>query len=143
MEKTESSDMKEGVYAYCRVSSDGQSLEHQRREVLDAVPRGLQKPAVLEEKASGANDDRPQYNKLKRLISAGRVQHLYVWALDRLGRTGKEMRAFIELCLEHKVNLVSVKEKVDFSAPFAPIVVACLTTMAQMERERISERTKA
>jgi len=135
--------MGQDTRVYARVSGDTQTLAQQLREILSALPRGLGKPKVMEEVASGKDNDRPVYSALKKDIKAGKVKHLYVWALDRLGRNAKEIRDFVDLCVEMKVSLVSVKEKLDLESPWRDVFVAILATMAEMERQRISERTKA
>jgi DNA invertase Pin-like site-specific DNA recombinase len=128
---------------YVRVSGDTQTLDQQRKEVLAEVPRGRGRPLLFEEVASGGDDSRPQYQKVKALIKSGQLKHLYCWSYDRLGRNGREIRAFVDLCWEHGCQLRTVKEQIDLSGPFAPVIVAIIATMAEMERNRIRERTRA
>jgi DNA invertase Pin-like site-specific DNA recombinase len=67
------------VYGYARVSTDGQSVDAQIRQLRDA---GAGK--VFREVASGAKTDRPQLRRLLSEIAAGDA--VMVTRLDRLAR---------------------------------------------------------
>jgi DNA invertase Pin-like site-specific DNA recombinase len=68
------------IYGYARVSTDGQSVESQVRQL-----RGAGAGKVFREVASGANTDRAQLRRLVALLTAGDV--LTVTRLDRLARS--------------------------------------------------------
>jgi DNA invertase Pin-like site-specific DNA recombinase len=75
--------------AYCRVSSKGQDLSSQRHAITqEAARRGDVITDWREEKRSGKKLARPVLDELRKDISAGRVQALYVFRLDRLTRSG-------------------------------------------------------
>src|ERR1700690_3680385 len=71
-------------YGYARVSTDGQSVEAQVRQLTKA---GCKK--VFRETASGAKTDRPQLRKALDQLDADDV--LMVTRLDRLARSTRDL----------------------------------------------------
>jgi Resolvase, N terminal domain len=72
------------VYGYARVSTDGQSVDTQVRQLRAA---GAAK--VFREVASGAKTDRPQLRRLLSEVGAGDV--MMVTRLDRLARSTRDL----------------------------------------------------
>jgi hypothetical protein len=72
------------IYGYARVSTDGQSVEAQVRQLAKA---GCSK--VFREVASGAKTDRAQLRKALDWLEAGDV--LMVTRLDRLARSTRDL----------------------------------------------------
>src|SRR6267143_5095439 len=74
----------------------------------------------------------------------GHFDVLAVWSLDRLGRS---MQANLQTVLELDrlgVQVISVKESfLDTSGPVRPLLIAIFGWLAQQERERLIERTRA
>jgi DNA invertase Pin-like site-specific DNA recombinase len=83
---------------YLRVSSDGQSLENQRPELLQlAKARGLDIAKVYEEKVSAAKA-RPAYEQMMLDAQRGKYKALLIWSLDRFGRSmSGNLAAVLEL----------------------------------------------
>src|SRR6201995_6176895 len=71
-------------YGYARVSTDGQSIEAQVRQLTKA---GCKK--VFREVASGAKTDRAQLRRLLDVLDAGDV--VMVTRLDRLARSTRDL----------------------------------------------------
>lgn len=130
---------------YIRVSSDGQSLDNQRPELVQlARARGLEITQIYEEKISAAAKDRPAYQRMMLDAHRGRWTTLVVWALDRFGRSmAGNLAAVLELD-RIGVQVVSVREQwLDTSGPVRSLLIAIFSWVAEQERLRISERTKA
>src|SRR5438034_11776299 len=72
------------VYGYARVSTDGQSVDVQIRQLREA---GAGK--VFREVASGAKTDRPQLRRLLGELADGDV--VMVTRLDRLARSTRDL----------------------------------------------------
>jgi DNA invertase Pin-like site-specific DNA recombinase len=72
------------IYGYARVSTDGQSVDAQVRQLTKA---GCKK--VFRETASGAKTDRAQLRKALGQLDAGDV--LTVTRLDRLARSTRDL----------------------------------------------------
>lgn len=78
--------MEGKVYGYARVSSKDQNLDRQ----LDAFEAfGVPKEAILADKASGKDFERPEYRRLVSTLKEGDV--LVVKSIDRLGRNYEEI----------------------------------------------------
>jgi DNA invertase Pin-like site-specific DNA recombinase len=128
---------------YLRVSTDRQTAENQIAEVRQlALARGYD-PVVYEEVESAAKA-RPVLDRMLADVRAGRVQAVAVWALDRLHRS---MTGAINTVLELDrlgVPVLSVREGwLDTSGPVRPLLVAIFGWVAEQERTRLIERTKA
>ena len=72
------------IYGYARVSTDGQSVDVQVRQLTEA---GCKK--VFREMASGAKPDRAQLRRLLDQLDAGDV--LMVTRVDRLARSTRDL----------------------------------------------------
>lgn len=66
---------------------------------------------------------------------------LLVTAIDRLGRSTRDVLAVAGDLRERGVSLRSLREGVDFSTPTGQLVLTVMAALAQMEREQILERT--
>ena len=72
------------IYGYARVSTDGQSVDAQVKQLRDA---GAEK--VFRETASGARSDRAQLRRVLDHLDKGDV--LMVTRLDRLARSTRDL----------------------------------------------------
>jgi DNA invertase Pin-like site-specific DNA recombinase len=128
---------------YVRVSTDRQTATNQLADVRElALARGYE-PVVFEEIESAAKA-RPVFDRMVADIRAGRFHALAVWALDRLHRS---MTGAVNTVLELDrlgVPVLSVREGwLDTSGPVRPLLVAIFGWVAEQERTRLIERTKA
>ena len=129
---------------YARVSSigDRQSTERQVKDLSEyAKYKDIEVRKVFEEYISDAkkNDERP-------VLCIG---ILLVSELSRLGRNAFEVLASVKELIDCGINLYIQKEQLilldDDGHPslFAPIMIATLSTCAQLERENISFRLQS
>lgn len=136
---------------YCRVSSisDRQSNERQVKDLQDyAAYAKMEVVKVFEEKISGAkkNAERPILQQALEFCKAERVDILLVSELSRLGRNSFEVLETIKHLVDAKINLYMQKEQMTLldgngePSIFAPIMLATLSTCAQLERENIKFR---
>jgi len=95
---------------------------------------------VVSKTASGAKA-RPMLRTLIEQLQKGDV--LIVAALDRLGRKTSDVLALIDDLEKRGVILKSDREGVDYGTPVGRLVTQILVSVAEMERNLISERTKA
>ena len=144
---------------YARVSSSG-SLEYRQntdRQVQDlkeyATYKGFELMEVFNEHISGAkkNSERPVLSeaieKCKELVEIGNNKViLLVSELSRVGRNAFEVLETIKSLVDNQINLYLQKEQMtlldDNGKPslFAPIMLATLSTCAQLERDNITFR---
>ena len=128
---------------YARVSSigDRQSTERQVKDLSEyAKYKGIEVCKVFEEHISGAkkNDERPVLCEAMEYCKA-----------NRMGRNAFEVLASVKELIDCGINLYIQKEQLtlldDEGSPslFAPIMIATLSTCAQLERDNISFRLQS
>jgi putative DNA-invertase from lambdoid prophage Rac len=129
---------------YLRVSTDRQSTENQRPEVEQlAAARGFDVVTTYEEQASAAKH-RPEHERMMRDAKRRKFDAMLVWSLDRLGRS---MIGNLQDVLELDrigVTVVSIRESwLDTGSPVRTLLVGIFSWIAEQERTRLIERTKA
>ena len=136
---------------YARVSSvgDRQNTERQVSDLSkDAAFANLTVSKIYEEHISGAkkNTDRPVLQEAIDYCITNKIGCLLVSELSRLGRNAFEVLDTVKLLIDHGINLYMQKEqftlldKAGKPTMFAPIMIATLSTCAQLERENIKFR---
>jgi len=136
---------------YARVSSigDRQNTDRQISDLLDYVGyQKLELCKIYEEHVSGAkkNVERPVLQQAIEFCKSNRVSILLVSELSRLGRNAFEVLATVKDLIDSGINLYMQKEQLTLldaegkPTMFAPIMIATLSTCAQLERENIKFR---
>jgi DNA invertase Pin-like site-specific DNA recombinase len=121
---------------YARVSTFDQNLNLQ----LDALKNsGCEQ--IFEEKISAVAKERPQLNNLFSKLRKG--DSVVVWKLDRLGRSLKDLIDLITKMKSLDVTFVSIQDGIDTSTATGRFTFNVFASLAEFEREIISERTKA
>jgi len=136
------------VVAYLRVSTEKQDLESQWMAIAEwAKSRGVAISERVEETESGAEDARPKFRELWERVRERRVGTIVVAELSRLSRRMRTLVDFLYDCVENDIIVVSVREGwLEESLQnklMRPIVVGMLSTLYELERTIISERTKS
>ena len=136
---------------YARVSSvgDRQNTDRQISDLLDYVEyQKLELCKIYEEHVSGAkkNVERPILQQAIEFCKINHVSILLVSELSRLGRNAFEVLATVKDLIDSGINLYMQKEQLTLldaegkPTMFAPIMIATLSTCAQLERENIKFR---
>ncbi|WP_370417627.1 recombinase family protein [Streptomyces sp. QH1-20] len=68
---------------------------------------------------------------------------LYVYKIDRIARSVKDLCALLDWCDEHGKSLVSIEEGFDLSTPWGRTVAKILAVLAEAELEAIKARVRA
>ena len=123
------------IIGYARVSTEDQHLEAQI-EALEAV--GAER--IWSEKISGAKTNRPELQALLDHLRPGDV--VMVTKYDRLSRSLQDLLTIVETVREKGAGFRSLAEDIDTTTPAGRLVFHVFASIAQFERERISERTK-
>jgi len=125
--------------AYYRVSTSDQSIEAQRVALMDGRQFDRE---FSDEGVSGAilAADRPGFAKLLEYIREGDTLHVY--AVDRLGRDAIDVQSTIRKLLDKGVA-VEVNGLGRIAKGVGELIIAVLAQVADMERQRIRERTTA
>ena len=92
---------------------------------------------------SGARTDRPDYQRLKADIAAGRVGSVCAYSLSRLGRSVRELLTFVDLCRERNVTIRTKVENIDTSTAMGTFTFTLFAAIAQLESELAKERGAA
>lgn len=131
------------IYAYLRVSSDKQSVDNQRYEILKyADAKKLSIDTWIEETVSGTKkvEQRKLGPYLNRMQGA---DLLIVSELSRLGRNLMEVMSILHTCMEKEIKVFTVKEKYELGNNINSKVLAfAFSLSADIERQLISQRTK-
>jgi DNA invertase Pin-like site-specific DNA recombinase/predicted nucleotidyltransferase len=123
------------TYGYARVSTDGQTLDHQV-EALKAS--GCEK--IFREKVSGARADRPQLQRLLAAIGGGDV--LIVSRLDRLARSTRDLLNILDTLASRGAAFRSLNDQwADTTTPHGRLMLTVLGGLAEFERALIIART--
>lgn len=136
---------------YARVSSvgDRQNTDRQISDLLDYVEyQKLELCKIYDEHVSGAkkNVERPVLQQAIEFCKANQISILLVSELSRLGRNAFEVLATVKDLIDSGINLYMQKEQLTLldkegqPTTFAPIMIATLSTCAQLERENIKFR---
>ena len=145
---------KQTAIIFVRCSSSGYQIGRQdtSRQVADlesyASYANLKVVKVFEEHMSGGkkNNERPV---LQEAIEYCKQQHIGFClcnSLDRLGRNAFEVLATVKELIDNGINLYMQKEQLTLLGEdgkptmFAPIMIATLSTCAQLERDSIAFR---
>lgn len=130
---------------YVRVSKRDQTLENQLPDIQRvAQARGLIVVETFSDKMSGAKASRPGMNAMMKAAHEGRFTAVIVWAVDRLGRDMGAVVRTVEELDRLGVQLISHQEPwLVLDGPVRPLLLAIFAWVAQMERQRITERTLA
>ncbi len=124
------------LVGYARVSTQDQNPAMQREALTEA---GCEK--VFEEKASGAQRDRPQLMAAIDYMREGDT--LVVWKLDRLARSLKQLIETVEMLEDRKIGFQSLTEAIDTTTSGGKLVFHIFAALAEFERGIIRERTMA
>lgn len=96
--------------------------------------------------ASGGNSNRPQFQEMLAEVRQRHIDLILVWALDRFSREGMtNTLSYIKQLNQYKCALKSLQESwLDTSQEgVSELLLAIFAWVAQQEKKRISERTKA
>lgn len=131
------------IYAYIRVSTDKQSVENQRFEILKyADAKKITITKWVEETISSRKQlsDRLLGQTLNELRSE---DMLIVSELSRLGRNLMEVMSILHTCMEREVKVHTIKENYELGNNINSKVLAfAFSLSAEIERQLISQRTK-
>jgi DNA invertase Pin-like site-specific DNA recombinase len=128
---------------YIRVSSVGQNVAGQRREIqrwLDGNNVPGDQTEWFIDTASGKDLERPAFERLQTAVFNGDVQAIVVWKLDRLSRNLRDgINTLADWC-DRGMRVVAVTQQIDFNGALGKMLAAVLLGVAEMERESIRER---
>lgn len=142
------------IAGYVRVSSqrqatEGDSLVAQKHEIEQEVEYRKRRENLevaslefyIDAGKSAKDQNRPQLQRLKRDIAAGKIDLVICFKLDRITRSLKDFVELWALFAEHNVNVSSLREKFDTTIPTGVAMIQLIMVFAQLERCMTAERT--
>lgn len=130
------------VFAYGRVSTNQQTAENQRLEIINA---GFQIDYwFADEGVSGkvSAKQRPQFALMMEKIRD--AETLVVSKLDRLGRDSIDVLQTVQSLADRNIKVIVLQlGNTDLSSPTGKLLLTMLVAVASMERDLLIERTQA
>jgi len=131
------------LLGYVRVSkSDGSQNLDLQKDALEAY--GVEKENIYSDYASGKLDDRPDLQACLKALRTGDT--LVVWKLDRLGRNLQHLISIVDELQNRNIGfkvLTGQGADIDTNTANGRLIFSIFASLAEYERELISERTKA
>jgi DNA invertase Pin-like site-specific DNA recombinase len=131
------------LIGYARVSKgDGSQLLDLQMDAL--IQAGVSSDRIYQDQASGRHDDRPGLRECLKALREGDV--LVIWKLDRLGRSLRHLINLVDGFIKQKIGfkvLAGQGAQIDVTTPNGKMIFGIFATLAEFERELISERTRA
>lgn len=123
------------LIGYARVSTDDQNLDAQ----LDAL-NGAGARRIFADRISGSKRQRPELDRMLDQLRDGDV--VMVTKYDRLARSLRDLLDIVQAIRDRGAGFRSLAEDIDTTTPAGRLVFHVFASIAQFERERISERTR-
>jgi DNA invertase Pin-like site-specific DNA recombinase len=135
------------VAMYVRVSTDGQTIANQERELAAVAERhGWGVLEVFRDQGvSGTRDEhqRPGFARLLQGVARKEFDIVAAWSVDRLGRSLQQLLAFLGELKAKGVDLYLHQQGLDTSTPAGRALFQMLGVFAEFERAMIVERVQA
>ena len=136
------------VYAYCRVSTSDQDANNQKLEILEhARKNNFKVDDFISIEVSSRKDKKTRrIDELMGNLQAGDT--LIVSELSRLGRSVGQLSTMVDELVSNKIKFVAIKEGISLNGNGkkdiqTTALVSCFSMLAEIERQLVSERTKA
>jgi DNA invertase Pin-like site-specific DNA recombinase len=132
---------------YLRVSTTDQDTERQERELRAvAASRGYDVVEVYRDNGisgSKGRDRRPAFDQLHKDAARHKFDMVMAWSVDRLGRSLKDLVAFLHEMLALNVELYLFQQALDTTTPSGRAMFQLLGVFAEFERAMIVERVNS
>jgi DNA invertase Pin-like site-specific DNA recombinase len=135
------------VALYLRVSTKGQTVENQRRELEAVAARsGWEVVATYKDAGiSGAKgrDKRPGLDRMMRDATRRQFDMIAAWSVDRLGRSLQDLAGTLSELHTLGIGLYLHQQALDTTTPAGKAMFQMMGVFAEFEREMIRERVNA
>jgi DNA invertase Pin-like site-specific DNA recombinase len=131
---------------YVRVSTDGQTVENQTRELRQiAERRGWEIVETYSDagvSGSKGRDKRPGLNQMLKDASRRKFDVAMAWAIDRLGRSLIDLLGTVQHLEACGVDLYLDQQAIDTTTPTGKLMFQITRAFAEFERSMIRQRVK-
>lgn len=138
------------VIGYIRVSTKEQaegknSLVKQKADIEKYFKENKisEYEILADEGYSAGSENRPSYKVILNMIELGQLTMLVFHKIDRINRTLIDYNKLMDKCIPKGIKLISVIDNINLDSATGRGISNVQMSFAQMEREQISERTKA
>lgn len=121
--------------AYIRVSTVEQN---EGRQIEGLKNYNIDKTFI--EKVSAKDTNRPQLKAMLEFAREGDT--IFILDFSRLARSTKDLLEIVEMLQHKKINLISVKEKLDTSTPTGKLMLTMIGAINEFERANLLERQR-
>jgi DNA invertase Pin-like site-specific DNA recombinase len=128
---------------YARVSSAEQDTTLQIRDLEAAGCERIYRDHGI----SGTRASRPELDRMLDRLSRG--DEVVVWKLDRLGRNTRNLLELLDTFKARGIKFRSLRDGIttdpdtDLGGAMAQAMITIISAFAQLERDQLSERTRA
>ena len=123
------------ILGYARVSTTDQSLDAQTDALTAAGAERIYADTI-----SGTARQRPELDRMLDQLREGDV--VVVAKYDRLARSLRDLLDIVEAIRSRGAGFRSLAEEIDTTTPAGRLIFHVFASIAEFERDRISERTK-
>lgn len=131
---------------YHRASTLDQDPALARAELESwAARQGGAVASLVEERGSGANNNRPGLQRVLDAARRGKIDAVVVWKLDRFGRSALDVLANIQALADAGVRFVCMSQGLDVKPggdAMSRLLLSVLAAVSEFERDLIRERTR-
>jgi len=131
---------------YIRVSRAVQNSALQHADLARYLAeRGWELADVYEDTITGSRSSRPGLNRLMADATAGKLDVILCWKLDRFGGSLRDCLNNIQILESHQVRFIAITQNLDTSHadPAGRFLLHILGAAAEFERELIRDRVNA
>lgn len=130
------------VAIYCRVSTQEQTTENQKKPLIEYCERMGWEYELFEETMSSRKTRPVQWDLYNRLLRK-EFDGLLIYKFDRWARSLKELVEHIDKLIEKGISIYSYSEAIDLNSSMGRAMFHIISAFAQLERDIIRERTLA
>ena len=137
--------MSKRVVIYARVSTNEQNCDRQVAELEQVVKNNNWElvDEYVDEGYSRTTSTRPELDRMMKDAFVRKFEMVITLELSRLGASLKHMIEVVDKFKEKKIQLFIVNQQIDTSSATGYMFFSIMTSIANYERELISERVKS
>ena len=98
---------------------------------------------IYEDKATGTNTQRHEFQKMLRDAKARKFDTLLIWKFDRFARSLTDLVVNLQLLTELGITFISLKDQVDLSTSTGRLMLHIIGAFSEFEASIIRERVRA
>ena len=137
--------MTKRVVIYARVSTNEQNCERQVAELEQVVKNNHWElvDTYIDKGYSRTTTTRPELDRMMKDAFVRKFEMVITLELSRLGSSLKHMIEIVDKFKEKKIQLFIVNQQIDTSSATGYMFFSIMTSIANYERELISERVRS